>query len=268
MIDGRTRHALASAVTRSGIGLHGGMPCAVRLTPAPRGSGRVFHVGDVRIPARAAHIVDTRGCTTLGRDGRRVRVVEHLLAALAAHGVDDVRIDVDGDEIPALDGSAAGWRGALEEAGLVPDGTRTAMTLRAPVRVTQADSWATATPAERLELAVSIDFPHPAIGCARWEGDAWDALLDARTFGFAADRTALDAVGLARGAGLDNAVVFDEAGPMNGPLRGDDEPVRHKALDLLGDLALLGGPLRARVRVHKGGHALHRALIHAVEDLA
>lgn len=268
MSDGRTRHTLASATVRRGVGLHGGAACAVRLAPAPEGHGRVFRVDGRDIPARSAHVVDTRGCTTLGRDGRRVRVVEHLLAALEAHGVDDVLLEVEGDEIPALDGSAAGWSAALHAAGLVACGTRPGRELRAPVRVTRGESWATATPADRLTLSVSIDFPHPAIGRARWEGDAWATLLDARTFGFLAEREALAAAGLARGADVGNTLVFDDAGPLHGPLRGHDEPVRHKALDLLGDLALLGGPLRARVRVHKGGHALHRALVDAVEDLA
>ncbi|MEN9786056.1 MAG: hypothetical protein RLZZ299_1320 [Pseudomonadota bacterium] len=268
MIDGRTRHALASATTRRGTGLHSGAACAVRMVPAPPGHGRVFHVAGVAIPAHAAHVIDTRACTTLGRGARRVRVVEHLLAALEAHGVEDVALEVEGDEVPALDGSASGWCVALRDAGLVPSGPRNVRTLRAPVRVAQGDSWATAEPADRLHLTVSVDFPHPAIGRGAWSGDTWGPLLDARTFGFLADRDALRAAGLARGVTPDNAVVFDDTGPMHGALRGDDEPVRHKALDLLGDLALLGAPLQARVRVHKGGHTLHRALLDAVEDLA
>lgn len=268
--DGTTRRGgLTRAVVCSGIGVHSGLPAVLTLRPASAGSGRTFVRGRTRIPATLDHVVDARLATTLGRDGARVAMVEHLLAALVIAGVDDVDMVLDGDEVPILDGSARGWLAHLGEATVYEAAADAALRLDRVVRVeNRGGGWAEAVPADALSLDVSVNFTHAGIGTQRWVGAA-DAfageLAGARTFGFLADAEALRAAGLARGASHENALVFDAQGPMT-PLRWPDEPVRHKALDLLGDLALLGGPLHAHVRVHHGGHALHHALVRAITE--
>ena len=264
-------------VVCAGIGVHSGLPAVLTLRPAPAGSGRTFVRGSARIPATLEHVVDARLATTLGHEGVRVGMVEHLLAALVVRGIEDVDLVLEGDEVPILDGSAHGWLAHLAEGAPSPASHASAGTsdglpsvrLDRLVRVeTRGGSWAEAAPADDLSLDVSVTFAHPAIGAQRWSGgaDRFEAeLAGARTFGFLADAEALRAAGLARGARHDNALVFDADGPMT-PLRWPDEPVRHKALDLLGDLALLGAPLCARVRVHHGGHALHHALVRALTE--
>ncbi len=308
--EGTTRRGLAREVVCEGIGVHSGTRARLTLRPASVGSGRTFVRAGTRIPATLAHVADARLATTLGHDGVRAAMVEHLLAALVIAGVDDVDLLLDGDEVPILDGSARGWLACLAKAeprdadvggtspgpptgvrgpvghvqtGALREGAASplpsqpthaplrraeAFTLDRVIRVETRGGWAEASAADRLSLDVSVNFPHPAIGAQRWAGGAGDfaaELAGARTFGFLADAEALRAAGLARGASHENALVFDAEGPMTA-LRWPDEPVRHKALDLLGDLALLGAPLRAHVRVHHGGHALHHALVRAITE--
>lgn len=191
-------------------------------------------------------------------------MVEHLFAALHVRDVwSGLLIEVEGDELPILDGSAAPWDEALASLGpfpLPPDA------LEATAEVRHGDAVARLERGPR-ELAASITFPHPAIGTQRWSGgpDRWMELLAARTFGFAAEAEALRAAGLARGAGAQNAIVFDDHGPTQ-PLRFPDEPVRHKALDALGDLYLLGRPFAGRLHLERAGHELHGRLVRALSD--
>jgi len=220
-----------------------------------------FRVGGASITADVANVVDTERCTVLGADGERLAVVEHLLAACHALGFwSGLLIEVAGDELPILDGSAIPWFEALAELGPPPPAP-------APWPVSRAVRWrpganATASevdivPGEAL-LEVSIDFAHPAIGQQRWQGRRADYpdLLLARTFGFAHELAALQARGLAEGARPGSGILFTDEG-TSGPLRTPDEPVRHKALDAIGDLALLGRPLGGRVRIHRGSHRAH-----------
>lgn len=267
------QHTLARPFRVAGLGLRGGLPATVEAHPAPVGTGRVFVVGGVVIPATVDHVVDTRLATSLGRDGARVSLVEHLCAALYAAGVDNVALHVDGDEVPALDGSARGWGEAILEAGLVSQGVpRRRFAVTEAIEVAAEGAWARLEPADHFELDLTVDFPHPAIGLQRFIGAAVGAaffaeLAWARTFGFLKDAEPLRALGIARGASLENTVVYDDAGVMNpGGLRAHDEVVRHKALDAVGDAALLGGQIDGRFSAYRAGHALHLALLRKVAD--
>lgn len=244
----------------TGRGLHSGQPCKVIVSPAASGHGRRFNGR----PATIEHVVDGAWCTTIDTDDGPVRTVEHLLAALAGLGIDDCDVRVQGGEVPILDGSAGPFREGLEP--LEQKGQRDPLTLRSPVEVRDGDRWVRALPAEVPSLAVDVAYR----GLGRQTFDAtlgaFAAASTARTFGFLRDRTRLEKAGLAKGAALANTLVFDDSGqPINpGGLRFDDEPARHKWLDLLGDLALLGRPLQARVVAYRGGHALHHALVRAL----
>jgi UDP-3-O-[3-hydroxymyristoyl] N-acetylglucosamine deacetylase len=220
-----------------------------------------FRVRGTLIVADLSHVVDTERCTVLGGGGARVAVVEHLLAACHALGFwSQLLIEVDGDELPILDGSAEPWAAALGALGSPPPPP-------APWTVERAIHWRSAAGGAASEvdispgdaaLEVSIAFAHPAIGQQRWHGIPADYrdLLPARTFGFAHELAALQARGLAAGARQGSGILFTDEGTSE-PLRAPDEPVRHKALDALGDLALLGRPLGGRVRIHRGSHRAH-----------
>lgn len=262
------QHTLGRPFRVAGIGLRGGRPVAVEARPAPVGTGRVFVVDGVAVPATVEHVVDTFLATTLGRDGARVSLVEHLCAALYAAGVDNVAVHVEGAELPVLDGSAREWCAAIRAAGVVgQDAPRRVVAVTEPVEVRADAAWARLEPADDFEIDLGVEFAHPAIGTQRYVGpalgDAFAAELAwARTFGFYRDAEPLRAAGIARGASLDNTVVYDDTGVMNvDGLRAPDEAVRHKALDLVGDAALLGAAIRGRFAAFRAGHALHVALL-------
>ncbi len=267
------------SVSLDGVGLHNGDAVKVRLDPAPPGTGvRFRHLGYPERPPLPATIdvaVDARLATTLGQDGWRVSTVEHLLSAVWGLGIDNLDVWLDGDELPVLDGSALGWVAALDGAGRArQDARRTGWVVDTEIAVHDGASSIRVTPAESLELAVAIDFDHPAIGRQSIDiclsPDTFQRELAwARTFGFAAQVEAMRAAGLARGGSLENALVFGELGPINeGGVRGAGEVVRHKALDLVGDLALLGRPLRARVEAVRPGHAINQRLVALVRAQA
>jgi UDP-3-O-[3-hydroxymyristoyl] N-acetylglucosamine deacetylase len=263
---------LATAVERSGPGLHSGEPSRLRLAPSQRPG---YWVGWLDAPAlpllrlQPDQVVDTRLCTALQLGGRRLATVEHLLAALAGTGVSQAEIWVEGEEVPLLDGSALPWVEAIAEAGLSPAGERHGPSLPAePLTVRQGQGFVTAFPAEQLRLAAAVEFPQAAIGRQLFSIELSPErfvaeLAPARTFGFREQVEQLRAAGLIRGGGLDNALVCDGDHWLNPPLRFADEPVRHKLLDLLGDLALVGLP-RAQVFAYRGSHGLHTALAAAI----
>lgn len=254
---------MTSQVDVVGTGVHSGVQATVRLFRRP-GPVR-FRRGGRELGPSADRVVATRGCTVLGGDGVRIAVVEHLLAALHVRGIwSDLLVEVTGDELPILDGSATGWDEALAELGTFP--TPPEPRLGRGETAHAGPAWA-ALDEGAPSLEVEIEFSHPSIGRQHWSGtpERWRDLLPARTFGFAADAAALRAAGLALGASVDNAIVFDDDGPM-APLRFPDEPVRHKALDALGDLYLLGRPFAGRLRVHRGGHDLHWRLVTRLLD--
>lgn len=273
------QRTIAEKIACTGTGLHSGEPVELTLSPAQAGTGIVFVCrlgtsdgdGDrvVEIPARDEFVSSTANATTLSKDGGRVATVEHLLAALRAGGVDNVRVQVDGPEIPAMDGSAASFDYLIRTAGLfVQREPRSVLRIRRPVCYADGLRSIRIEPAKTFRISYAVDFEHPAIGRQELEiGDLTAACFErelacARTFGFLEEVDALRRAGLARGASLANTVVLDDRGVMNeGGLRFPDEFVRHKALDLLGDLALLGHPIQGHVRVERGGHSIHRALL-------
>jgi UDP-3-O-[3-hydroxymyristoyl] N-acetylglucosamine deacetylase/3-hydroxyacyl-[acyl-carrier-protein] dehydratase len=269
------RHSIANAITLEGVGLHLGRPCRVTFRPAESGRGVVFRRTDLRdtplVPARVDQAVLTDRRTQLGVGESALHTVEHLLAAVAASEIDDLMIELDAPEPPILDGSAAPYFDALRRAGLADrPGAVEFLEVREPVRVNEGDATYEATPAGALELEVTIDFAHPMIGrqCGRYAITAESfarELASARTFGFLAEVDMLRGMGLIRGASVENAIVLDGDGLVAGELRWPDEFVRHKAMDCVGDLALAGKRVRARVVAvrpsHRGTITLVREMI-------
>ena len=271
---GRQR-TVKAAIGCVGIGLHSGRRISLTFRPAAAGSGVVFRRTDlgIDIPARFDCVVDTRMCTMLAAPGApdaRVGTVEHVMAALAACRIDNVVVELDGPEVPVLDGSSAPFvflidcAGVVEQAQMAPS-----IEILRTVRVEDGESFAELRPASLsgLELAVSIDFSAPAIGrqalsLAMDTTTFRGQLARARTFAMAEEIAGLQAVGLARGGSLDNAVVVDGAQVLNpGGLRMTDEFVRHKMLDAVGDLALAGARLLGRFVAHRPGHTLNNRLL-------
>ena len=262
---------LARRVTLVGTGAHTGRPCRMFLMPSDASSGVVFSRLDAEEPVVAnwRKVRDTRLRVELEAGDVRVSTVEHVTAALSGLGVDNAFIEVDGPEVPALDGSARQIAEAILEAGVQPlAAPRRTLRILQTIRVENGAAWAELAPiaAPRLELDVEIDFPAPigrqrvrrAISPRVFVGElSW-----ARSFGFLGDAERLWREGLALGAALDNTVVFVQERVLNPEgLRRDDEPARHKALDALGDLALAGAPILGRFRSYRGGHALNLALV-------
>jgi UDP-3-O-[3-hydroxymyristoyl] N-acetylglucosamine deacetylase len=263
-----------------GVGLHTGRRVSLNLRPADPGHGIVFRRTDLGrdIQARFDRVVDTRLATVLGDQrwaSARVGTVEHLLAALAALGIDNVLVELDGPEVPALDGSAAPFVFLLDCAGVMEQSVpRAQIEIRRPVRVSDGDAFAELRPSVSgrpgLEMALSIDFAAAAIGrqalSLRLTPETFRSeLARARTFTMAEEVTQLRAAGLAQGGSLDNAVVVDQARILNpGGLRMRDEFARHKLLDAVGDLALAGAPLCGRFIAHRSGHALNNRLLRAL----
>jgi UDP-3-O-[3-hydroxymyristoyl] N-acetylglucosamine deacetylase / 3-hydroxyacyl-[acyl-carrier-protein] dehydratase len=272
-----TRRTVARDASISGVGLHLGVPCCLTVKPAPSGAGVVFHRTDLSgapaIPARVDRAVLTERRTQLGTDPVSVHTVEHVLAAIAGLELDDLIVELDAPEPPIGDGSAAPFVELLRRAGIARQpGSVQYFRVTEPVRLTDGDSRYEAYPADELELEISIDFAHPLVG--RQSGrfvvtpDVFEReLAGARTFGFAHEVDALRGRGLIRGGSTQSAIVLDEGGVMDNALRWPDEFVRHKILDCVGDLALAGGRVRARVVAdrpsHRGTVLLVRAIIAA-----
>ncbi len=246
----------------TGRAVHSGVITRVALHRAP-GPIRFSRAG-TQIPADLDHVIGAERATSLGADGAEVHLVEHLLAALRVAGFySGVLVETSTDELPILDGSAAPWAAAVAELGEPPPPPLPIL-VRAPLEVALRGGQGRAEPGAE-HLSYSIEFDHPAIGFQTWEGGpgAYHDLLCARTFGFEADWETLKARGLALGAREEHVIVFAMDGPTR-PLRHPQEPVRHKALDALGDLALLGRPVVGSLSVHRGSHALHHELARAI----
>jgi len=259
-----SRKTLARPATLEGIGLHLGVPCTLTFQPARSRQGIVFRRTDCpglpRIRAHVSEVSSSERRTQLGKGAHAVHTVEHVLAAVSGMGIDDITIDMDGPEPPILDGSAAPFLAALSEAGLASvEGEPEFLHLTEPVRIIDGASVYEAYPFDGLELDVTIEFPHPLIGkqSRRFTvtRDTFESELSrARTFGFVHEVESLRAKGLIKGATLDNAVVLDDSDILSGDLRWSDEFVRHKAMDCIGDLALAGARVRARIVAVKPSH--------------
>ena len=270
------QQTITEKVSCTGIGLHSGAPVHLTLFPARADSGIVFVRIDTpvptEIPARAAEVASTAFATTLGRGDATVATVEHLLAALFGLGIDNVRIEVDGPELPVMDGSAAPFVYLIRSAGIFTQREpRHALQVTQKLEVIDGDRRISVEPARECRVDYAVEFDHPAIRRQEFHMGTVDAhhfereISAARTFGFLAEVRELWKAGLGRGGSLENAVLLDEEKVVNPDgLRWKDEFVRHKVLDLFGDLALLGMPIQGHLRVERGGHALHQKFVSEV----
>lgn len=275
------QHTLKRSVDTTGVGLHGGRKARVVLRPAPPDTGIVFRRvdlapgSDFRVDPH--YVTDTRMCSSLEANGAKVATVEHLMSALAGLCVDNCIVDIDGPEVPIVDGSAAPFVFLIQSVGLETQAAlRRFVRVRETVRVEEGDKWAEFRPYEGFKLNFRIDFDHPVLqqsGCETHLDFSPQAFVQeisrARTFGFMRDVEYLRAHGLALGGTLDNAIVMDEFRVLNDEgLRYADEFVRHKVLDAIGDLYLAGYPILGEFRAHKSGHALNNQLLCALMDNA
>lgn len=268
------RRTIRRPIELTGVGLHTGAAVRLRIGPGPSGSGLRFRrtdlPGTVELPATLASVCATDRRTVLGQGDGRVETVEHLLAALSAHGVDDAVLELAGPEVPILDGSFAPFWEAVASAGLVEEaGRRGRWEVPEPFALEEEGAAYRVTPAGDLELSVTLVHAEPVIGRQRAEyrrrpGEFAREIAPARTYGFLAEVASLRARGLLAGATGEAAIVLSDTAPLNTALRWPEEFARHKLGDLLGDLALLGGPLRARVDAerpsHRGNVACARAI--------
>jgi UDP-3-O-[3-hydroxymyristoyl] N-acetylglucosamine deacetylase len=261
---------IAREATAEGVGLHTGVYGHVRLVPAPADTGIVFRRVDLdnfAIEAHGQNVARVSYATSLMKQGVLLSTTEHLLAAIYSCGIDNIYIDIDSIEIPILDGSAEPFMAMLEHAGMRRlRRKRRYLKVLHPLEVVEGDRCIRISPAENFSVSCYVDFPHPEVGQQQVEltvnpESFRNFLARARTFCFERDIEPLRAMGLIRGGSLDNAIVLTDDGVRNGPLRFKDEFGRHKALDLIGDLALVGLPLLARVEAHKAGHSLHTQLV-------
>ena len=263
---------IARPVELCGLGLHTAAPVRLRLRPAPPDTGHVFvrtDLDDFEIPASAECIAHCSYATTLMRTGVMLSTVEHLLSALRGLGVDNCYVDVDNLELPIMDGSSEDFTRLLVEAGVVEQpAARRALRVRRRVEVEQGERRVSIEPFDGWEIDCLIDFEHPLIGVQHMRFDALDPegyrreIAGARTFGFTEEIEALRRANLIRGGSLENAIVLTPDGMLNEtPLRGPDEFVRHKILDIIGDLALLGIAPLGLVRAERSGHLLHAQLM-------
>src|SRR5688572_29940534 len=282
MLAQRTLKSMTRAV---GVGVHGGQKVEMTLRPAPPDSGIVFRRVDlpraVEIKADAFAVCDTRLATTLSAngepDGPKVKTVEHLLSACAGLGLDNLVVDITAEEVPILDGSAAAFVFLLQSAGIeLQDAPKRFVRIVKPVEVREGEGnrlmWARLDPYEGYKLTFEIDFDHPAVNQTgqrvvfdMGSGQYKREIARARTFGFTKDVEMMRSRGLGLGGSMDNAIVVDDSKVLNsGGLRYDDEFVKHKILDAIGDMAMLGRPLLAAYGAFKSGHALNNKLLRAL----
>lgn len=268
------QRTIKSIVKTVGIGLHSGRKVELTLRPAAPGTGIVFSRVDlptpVDIPASAMSIGDTRLASVLQKDGARVSTVEHLMSACAGLGIDNLYVDVTAEEIPIMDGSAASFVFLIQSAGIEEQNApKRFIKVRKPVEVRDGDKFARLDPYFGFKLKFTIDFRHPAVDKTGQELEVDFAntsyvreIARARTFGFAHEVEMMRELGLARGGSMDNAIVLDEYRILNNDgLRYDDEFVKHKMLDAIGDLYVVGHPLLAAYTAYKSGHGLNNALL-------
>ncbi len=264
---------IAKAVDIVGIGLHKGTPVKLRLEPLEAGSGIVFYRSDVdvSIPLKPENVVDTRMATVIGKNGHVISTIEHLLSAVYAYGIDNVRIVVDGDEVPVMDGSAASFCMLLDEAGLQKlDAPKRVMIVKKEIVIEDGGKYVKLIPAKDLRYSFTIKFPHPVINkqeyTLEFTKEAYkNEIARARTFGFLQEVQYLRSKGLALGGSLENAIVLDDKKVLNPEgLRYNDEFVRHKILDAIGDMSLIGMSFIGNYEAFAGSHHLNHELTKAL----
>src|SRR5208282_254923 len=261
---------IRAAVTCTGIGLHSGAPVSLRILPAPAGTGIVFHRTDLDsfpIEASGRNVARVSYATSLMKRGVLISTTEHLLSAFIGMGIDNAIVELDNLELPILDGSAQPFIELIQKAGIRKQRRpRTYLRIRRELELREGNKFIAIYPADGCSVEYSINFAHPLIGRETFSldltnGNYLKEIAPARTFGFLHEADAMRRQGLIRGASADNAVVLTQDGIMNPPLRFGDEFVRHKVLDLIGDLALLGKQILGNVVADRAGHAMHTALV-------
>jgi UDP-3-O-[3-hydroxymyristoyl] N-acetylglucosamine deacetylase len=270
------QRSIREPASRRGVGLHTAVPATLTVRPAPPDHGIVFSVvpAGVQIPVRPESLVNGHYATTIGVDGHgsvQIQTVEHLLAALSGLGIDNVLVEIDGPELPAMDGSAAPFVDLLYEAGIEtqPAPRRAPLAVLETIRVGDEGRWIQISPSSERRFSYTLDLDHPAVGVqvatiVLTEATFVSELASARTYGFLKDLELLRQQGLALGGSLANAVVVGQERVLNGSLRFRDEFVRHKILDVIGDLALLALPVLGHVIARNAGHALNHQLIREI----
>lgn len=263
------QRSIAKSIELVGVGLHKGVPVKMILEPLPENSGIVFYRADVgvSIPLKIENVIDTTMATVIGKNGAKVSTIEHLLSAINAYGIDNLRIVLDNEETPIMDGSSIGFCMLLEEAGIVEQSAnKRAIAIKEAIEVNENGKFVRLEPSDSMIFDFSIKFPHRAIMQQQYTFNFStqrykDEIARARTFGFVQEVNALRAMGLGLGGSLDNCIVLDENGVMNKDgLRYKDEFVRHKILDAIGDMSLLGMPVMGGYFSFAGSHKLNHFL--------
>jgi UDP-3-O-[3-hydroxymyristoyl] N-acetylglucosamine deacetylase len=262
------QRTIKRAVEAIGIGLHKGVPVKLRLEPMGENSGIVFYRSDkgITIPLNPEYVVDTKMATVIGSEGAVVSTIEHLMSAVYAFGIDNLRIVVDNDEVPIMDGSAVSFVMMIEEAGIKNlDAPKQFMRITKEVEIKDGEKFARIRPNEKINFDFEINFDHPVIGNQKYKFDFStknyvEEIARARTFGFLKEVQYLRSIGLALGGSLDNAIVLDDKKILNDSLRFEDEFIRHKILDAIGDMSLLGSNFIGSYEAKASGHHLNHLL--------
>jgi UDP-3-O-[3-hydroxymyristoyl] N-acetylglucosamine deacetylase len=273
----KAQRTLRRSISCAGIGLHSGKEVRLSLEPAPADAGIRFRrcdLGGLEVPATVQHVGGINYATGLTLDAVKVDTVEHLLAALVSLGIDNVVVELSSPEVPIMDGSASPFIAMIEQAGVRQLGpARRYLKVLRPLSLSRGDKSIAIYPSDHFKVTYSIAFDHPLLQHQSKTIEITDTsfveeIAPARTFTFLKEVDMLRQQGLALGGSLDNAIVIGETGVLNGALRFEDEFVRHKILDVIGDMALLGYPLVGHLVAHRGGHALHTAFAaHVLEDV-
>lgn len=263
------QRTIKNKVELTGIGLHKGVPVKLELEPLEANSGIIFYRSDlgVSIPLKPESIIDTTMATVIGKGEAKISTVEHLMSAIYAYGIDNLKINVDNEEIPIMDGSSIAWCMLLDEAGIREfSEARELVMIRKPLEVRDGDKFVRLEPSEKTIFDFAIDFKHPSIGKQQYKfafsrKNYREEIARARTFGFLQEVNYLRSIGLGKGGNLNNCIVLDESGIMNKDgLRYSEEFVRHKILDAIGDMAILGIPLLGSYVSFAGSHKLNSML--------
>jgi len=262
------QRTIKRAVEAIGIGLHKGVPVKLRLEPMAENSGIVFYRSDkgVTIPLTPEYVVDTKMATVIGKEGAVVSTVEHLMSAVYAFGIDNLRIILDNDEVPIMDGSAVSFVMMIEEAGIKElEAPKKFIRITKDVEIADGDKFARLKPCEKISFDFEINFNHPVIGNQKYKFDFStrnyiEEISRARTFGFLKEVQYLRSIGLALGGSLENAIVLDDKKILNDSLRFENEFVRHKILDAVGDMSLLGANFIGSYEAFASGHHLNHLL--------
>lgn len=263
------QRTIKNKVELTGIGLHKGVPVKLELEPLEANSGIVFYRSDlgVSIPLKPESIIDTTMATVIGKGEAKISTIEHLMSAIYAYGIDNLKINVDNEEIPIMDGSSIAWCMLLDEAGIREfSEARELVMIKKPLEVRDGDKFVRLEPSKKTIFDFAIDFKHPAIGKQQYKfafsrKNYREEIARARTFGFLQEVNYLRSIGLGKGGNLNNCIVLDESGIMNKEgLRYSEEFVRHKILDAIGDMAILGIPLLGSYVSFAGSHKLNSML--------